>query len=791
MEKIKTFIKSTRLLSRILIAIWFFMCAFCTIDFFEESISKNIISDIISLFYIYMFCSAMFLIPAITITQSQQAVVNKENIQYSEKSYGITLLLSIFLGFLGIHRFYVGKKVTGVIYLLTFGGFTIGWIIDIILVVIGRFPDKKRHIIRFPFRSRKQPDVRNNLLKEYETIKNTESDRKGQTGQVRKQIENESEETSLFSDVVVSGEPEKKQQIPDRSVIENEKKLSVQPSLIVSTSAEESEQTDSADSTGLYFSDTSKNKFLNDMKKYANTVGKIAEFVPFVQYWPTYDNMNNRQRAWYFYWRTQIRNGKYPNTDMSYIFVHVYELLSGCGWEEASDGYTQLISLWMAYRDRFPKLDNYLFEWIFDFTQLHHLDFVMPEIDDLRLPRQLVMEDILIDKHSNQKPLKLPFPLICSLCDYSITGSKFYKDGNQLLIQEAIPRVIALADAILLKEKGRGILAIYGPNRTRKQNLYIFQGAVCPNANKRVDISVKAYTASTKLRDYINQLVRYSENILRSLYGYRGRLRGVEIEPELSNLVKNFLEREYAPKEQTISIPTENIEIKLNFDRIEALREQSDAVRDALEVPDEVVEQKEKLTELPEVSEMFLELSQSAKQFLNSLRLSKWESPVVEEKRVLVDEINSVANRFIVRSLVVIENGCYIVEDDYRDELDYIYENVSETEIVMRNEVGNNKEIAVSLDEYDLSEELKQFIGSLTEVQKQVLNAILFLDNSQEKLEQLAEESMSMPEILIDEINDVATQFLDDILIDTFGDEPKVLEQYAEELKSIIQLEVK
>lgn len=447
-----------------------------------------------------------------------------------------------------------------------------------------------------------------------------------------------------------------------------------------------------------------------------------------------------------------------------------------------------LISLWMAYRDRFPKLDNYLFEWIFDFTQLHHLDFVMPEIDDLRLPRQLVMEDILIDKHSNQKPLKLPFPLICSLCDYSITGSKFYKDGNQLLIQEAIPRVIALADAILLKEKGRGILAIYGPNRTRKQNLYVFQGAVCPNANKRVDISVKAYTASTKLRDYINQLVRYSENILRSLYGYRGRLRGVEIEPELSNLVKNFLEREYAPKEQTISIPTENIEIKLNFDRIEALREQSDAVRDALEVPDEVVEQKEKLTELPEVSEMFLELSQSAKQFLNSLRLSKWESPVVEEKRVLVDEINSVANRFIVRSLVVIENGCYIVEDDYRDELDYIYENVSETEIVMRNEVGNNKEIAVSLDEYDLSEELKQFIGSLTEVQKQVLNAILFLDNSQEKLEQLAEESMSMPEILIDEINDVATQFLDDILIDTFGDEPKVLEQYAEELKSINNL---
>ena len=82
----------------------------------------------------------------------------------------------------------------------------------------------------------------------------------------------------------------------------------------------------------------------------------------------------------------------------------------------------------------------------------------------------------------------------------------------------------------------------------------------------------------------------------------------------------------------------------------------------------------------------------------------------------------------------------------------------------------------------------KEFLGALTDIQRQALQAILFSDDPQEKLAKLAEETMSMPEIMIDEINDVATQFLDDILVDTFDDTPTVLEQYADELKRAVEL---
>ncbi|OJU11098.1 MAG: NINE protein [Clostridiales bacterium 43-6] len=66
----------------------------------------------------------------------------------SDKNRLVALLLCFFLGVFGIHRFYVGKVGTGFLWLISGGIFGIGFLVDLIMIIVGSFTDKSGAFVK-------------------------------------------------------------------------------------------------------------------------------------------------------------------------------------------------------------------------------------------------------------------------------------------------------------------------------------------------------------------------------------------------------------------------------------------------------------------------------------------------------------------------------------------------------------------------------------------------------------------------------------------------------------------
>jgi len=74
----------------------------------------------------------------------------KRFVQASDKDPNKVFWLTFFGSAVGAHRFYLGKHLTGLIYLFTCGLFGVGWCLDLVLLLTGSLSDGKHHIVKYP-----------------------------------------------------------------------------------------------------------------------------------------------------------------------------------------------------------------------------------------------------------------------------------------------------------------------------------------------------------------------------------------------------------------------------------------------------------------------------------------------------------------------------------------------------------------------------------------------------------------------------------------------------------------
>ena len=67
---------------------------------------------------------------------------------FSDKDWLSTLLISFFVGWFGIDRFYLGYTGLGILKLITLGGCGIWYVVDLILIAMGKLDDSQGRPLR-------------------------------------------------------------------------------------------------------------------------------------------------------------------------------------------------------------------------------------------------------------------------------------------------------------------------------------------------------------------------------------------------------------------------------------------------------------------------------------------------------------------------------------------------------------------------------------------------------------------------------------------------------------------
>lgn len=91
-----------------------------------------------------------------TVTETVKKILNGEEVEdyvapevpVETKDWMTTFLLCLFCGWACVHRYYVGKIGTGILYTLTAGLFGIGYLVDFIKILCGKFTDKDGNLIQ-------------------------------------------------------------------------------------------------------------------------------------------------------------------------------------------------------------------------------------------------------------------------------------------------------------------------------------------------------------------------------------------------------------------------------------------------------------------------------------------------------------------------------------------------------------------------------------------------------------------------------------------------------------------
>ncbi len=254
-----------------------------------------------------------------------------------------------------------------------------------------------------------------------------------------------------------------------------------------------------------------------------------CEFVQFFSYMPQYSHLTQSQRAYYLYWRSEARCGRYIKSDYSYIYLYVYEILNLPDKIPPEEGIRLLCDIWRAYRKALPRLDSNFSVWVQDYCLVHALPCPIEYISDFMFEciSASVLKEFYISDLTKVGIAGVE-PLLASLSDYDWRRGKFVsgegKSSGMVKGHEDYKKHMLGAMYMLLS----GIWSTDIVNSASE--LFVVKRSSFPNSlcthmvKSRLHIEYVYLMGNEALRKQITAAVRYVENKLRALLGVKSRL---------------------------------------------------------------------------------------------------------------------------------------------------------------------------------------------------------------------------------------------------------------------------
>lgn len=294
--------------------------------------------------------------------------------------------------------------------------------------------------------------------------------------------------------------------------------------------------------------------------------GEPCERVSFFSYMPQYDQMNRAQLGWYLYWRDRVRMGEYLDTDYSYIFLYLFEIINLPDRIPPKEGQKLLCRIWKRYREEYPLLNRYLADWICDYSLIHQLP---PPVDELAGELRTIAEQSSFKEFyacptgndaTGDAQLYL---LFCTNYDYH--KSKLYLAGPDRA--EAMDTHIPSALSTVLQSlEQQGQMLAGTKMQKARLSRDSFVGALCSGEMKRrIEVDHCSFHRSHELRFLITDIIKYSENKLRTSFGVKSKLSVYALPDKIKAILDDYFTK-VMPSRRTVTLENTRPEYEALYD---------------------------------------------------------------------------------------------------------------------------------------------------------------------------------------------------------------------------------